>query len=356
MPITTQQIIAALSQVEDPDLKKDLVTLNMVKDIVIDKKNIHFTVVLTTPSCPLKDHIKNACITAIHHLVDNEAIVEVNMTAQVTSHKKSNELSNIKNIIAVASGKGGVGKSTVSTNLAIALSQAGSKVGLVDADIYGPSIPLMFGLENEKPFVELKDGKNIMLPHKKFGLELMSVGFLLDSSTAVVWRGPMVSKAFSQLIGDTQWGELDYLIVDLPPGTGDIHITIAQQWSLTGVVIVTTPQQVAVSDARKATAMFLSPQIHIPILGIVENMSYFTPPELPDKQYYIFGKGGGQSLATEFRVPLLVQIPINQTIREGSDRGTPISLEKNTPISSVFERLASSVAQQISIHNAKNSN
>ncbi|MCS7074971.1 MAG: Mrp/NBP35 family ATP-binding protein, partial [Bacteroidia bacterium] len=272
--ITEEQVWNALRQVDDPDLKRDIVSLGMVKDLKIEGKRVSFTVVLTTPACPMKEMIQTACIRAVQLLVSPEVEVQVTMSAHVTSQPNKQSFAGIKNIIAVASGKGGVGKSTIASNLAISLAQLGAKVGLLDADIYGPSIPVMFGLEEARPFVQQLEGKNKMIPLEKYGIQLNSIGFLVEKSQAIVWRGPMASNALRQLISDTLWDNLDYLVIDLPPGTGDIHITIAQGLPLTGAIIVTTPQEVALSDARKGIAMFLAPAVNVPVLGIVENMSW----------------------------------------------------------------------------------
>ncbi len=291
MPISEQQVLDALRHVEDPDLKQDLVTLNMIRDLKIDGQHVSFTVVLTTPACPMKDMIHNACVNAVKTLVDKDAEVDVTMTAQVQEDKKNaaNRVSGIKNIIAVASGKGGVGKSTVAANLAVALKNSGAKVGLLDADIYGPSVPTLFGLEGEQPKVHEQDGKQFMEPLEVDGLQLISLGFLVPPGQSVIWRGPMASKALQQLLVDTLWDELDYLVVDLPPGTGDIHITIVQQFPLTGAVVVTTPQNVALSDVRKAIGMFVAQQINVPVLGLVENMAWFETADVPGKKYHLFG-------------------------------------------------------------------
>ncbi|TXK37097.1 Mrp/NBP35 family ATP-binding protein [Pontibacter qinzhouensis] len=355
MAITKEDILKALSYVEEPDLGKDLVTLNMIEQVEVDGKNISFTVILTTPACPLKDLIRNACITAIHTMVDKEANVTVNMTSRVTSGRtgSGDVLKGVKNIIAVASGKGGVGKSTVTTNLAIALAQSGAKVGLIDADISGPSIPTMFGTEQIRPgMVQGDHGKNYIVPVEKFGIKMMSIGFLTPPDSAVIWRGPMASSALKQFISDVEWGELDYLLLDLPPGTSDIHLTMVQVLPVTGAVIVTTPQKVALADATKGLQMFLQPQINVPVLGIVENMAYFTPAELPENKYYIFGEGGGQMLADKYNVPLLGQVPLVQSIRESGDAGTPVVLQNDSPASGVFKELAQAVAQQVSVRNA----
>lgn len=352
--ITKEQVLEALSNVIDPDLKKDLVTLNMIEDVKIEGKNVAFTVVLTTPACPMKDMIYNACVNAIVHFVDSEAKPDITMSSRVTT-KRDNEqplLPRVKNIIAVASGKGGVGKSTVAANLAVALADLGAKVGLVDADIYGPSIPIMFDVVDEKPLVRMVDGQQKMVPVESYGIKLLSIGFFADTSQAIVWRGPMASKALTQLFRDADWGELDYLLIDLPPGTGDIHLTLVGSVPLTGAVVVTTPQRVALADAEKGVSMFQLPTINVPVLGIVENMSWFTPAELPDNKYFIFGENGGKDLAEKLNVPLLGQIPLVQSIREAGDVGRPAGLQENTPIGNAFLELAKRVAQQVAIRNA----
>src|SRR5476651_1010022 len=304
MIITKEQVLAALSNVEEPDLKKDLVTLNMVEDVQIDGNKVSFSIILTTPACPLKAMIENACRNAILYLVSKEAEVHINMNSSVTTQKNTG-VPRVKNIIAVASGKGGVGKSTVAVNLALALAKTGAKVGLIDADIYGPSIPIMFGLENVRPRSTEVDGKTRIEPIEKYGIKLLSIGFFTDPNQPVPWRGPMVSTAVKQLFNDADWGELDYLIVDLPPGTGDIHITVTQSFPVTGAVIVTTPQNVALADAKKGIGMFMMDAINVPILGVIENMAYFTPAELPENKYYIFGQDGGKKLAAQIGVPFL---------------------------------------------------
>jgi ATP-binding protein involved in chromosome partitioning len=354
MSITKQQVLDALSNVEEPDLKKDLVTLNMIRDVAIDGKNVSFTVVLTTPACPLKALIERACINAIIHFVDESAQVTVNMTADVTS-RRANEnpvLPGVKNIIAVASGKGGVGKSTVAVNLAVALAQTGAKVGLIDADIYGPSLPIMFGVENERLFVNERDGRQFMVPIEKFGVKMLSIGFMVDPTQAIVWRGPMASKALKQLFSDADWGELDYLFIDLPPGTGDIHLTLVSAVPVTGAVIVSTPQKVALADARKGIAMFQMDSIKVPVLGLIENMAWFTPAELPENKYYIFGKDGCKNLANELNVPFLGQIPLVQRICDGGDNGEPIVLEETSQAAMHFMSVAGNMAQQVAIRNA----
>ncbi|MEI6757211.1 MAG: Mrp/NBP35 family ATP-binding protein [Chlorobium sp.] len=350
--IDEAQIIEALATVLDPDLKKDLVTLCMIEDIRIESGNkVSFTVVLTTPACPLKEQIKQSCIDAVKSHVPEATSIEVNMTSKVTSscdHHHCNHdrpLKNVKNIIAVASGKGGVGKSTVAVNLAVSLAKTGAKVGLIDADLYGPSIPTMFGLVNAKP--EVVD-KNI-IPLEKFGVQLMSIGFLIDTDTAVIWRGPMASSAIKQFIAEVDWKELDYLIFDLPPGTGDIQITIAQTIPLSGAVIVTTPQDVALADVSKAVSMFR--KLNVPLLGLIENMSYY---ELPDgTKDYIFGHHGGEIFAKVHGLAFLGSIPIDRAVREGGDSGTPYVLDHpDSAPTKAINQAAMEIARQVSITNA----
>ncbi|MFT3678748.1 MAG: Mrp/NBP35 family ATP-binding protein [Ferruginibacter sp.] len=353
--MTQEDILKALSNVQEPDLGKDLVTLNMVKDIEINGNNVSFTVVLTTPACPMKDMIMNACINAVKLLVNKEAIVTVNFTSNTSSNRQDAKtlLSGVKNIITVVSGKGGVGKSTVSANLALALAQGGAKVGLMDADIYGPSQHIMFGIRGERPL--MKDdgtGKGKIVPIERYGIKVMSIGLLVDEKQAVVWRGPMVSSAIRQFVGDVDWGDLDYLIIDMPPGTGDIHLTIMQAVPVTGVIVVTTPQLVALADAKKGIAMFAQAQLPVPVIGLVENMSYFTPAELPENKYYIFGKNGGKNLAAEFDIPFLGQVPIVQSICEGGDLGIPVMVSDDTVTKKAFVEFAGNAARGIAINNA----
>lgn len=355
MNITKEQVLHALGHVEEPDLKKDLVTLNMIQDIKIDGNRLSFSVILTTPACPLKAMIENACRNAIGYFISKDIEVSINMTSHVTTQKNTG-VPGVKNIIAVASGKGGVGKSTVAVNLALGLAQAGAKVGLIDADIYGPSIPIMFGLEGARPKASQVGGKTRIEPIEKYGIKLLSIGFFTDPNQPVPWRGPMVSTAVKQLFNDADWGELDYLVVDLPPGTGDIHITVTQTFPVTGAVIVTTPQNVALADAKKGIGMFLMPAINVPLLGIVENMSYFTPAELPDNKYYIFGQGGGQKLAHQLEVPFLGEIPLVKSISESGDAGKPVMLDEQNPMNKAFMDMAKKVAQQVAINNAEANN
>jgi ATP-binding protein involved in chromosome partitioning len=354
--MTTEKILEALSNVQEPDLGKDLVTLNMVKDIEINGNDVSFTVVLTTPACPMKDMISNACVNAIKILVNKDANVKVNFTSNTTTKRTDpgSVLPKVKNIIAVVSGKGGVGKSTVAANLALALSQGGAKVGLMDADIYGPSVPIMFGLRGERPMMmDVGNDKGMIVPLEKYGIKIMSIGFLVDEKNAVVWRGPMASSAIRQFVTDVFWDELDYLVVDMPPGTGDIHLTLVQTVPVTGVVIVTTPQDVALADAKKGIAMFGQAQVNVPIIGLVENMSYFTPAELPNNKYYIFGKEGGRRLAEEYDLPFLGQIPLVQSIREGGDQGVPIMMSNDEITKKAFEEFAAVAVRSIAMRNAK---
>ncbi|MBL7926896.1 MAG: Mrp/NBP35 family ATP-binding protein [Bacteroidia bacterium] len=351
--ITPEQVIDALRNVNDPDLKKDLVTLNMIQDVAVNDLEVSFTVVLTTPACPMKEFIKNACINAIIHYVDASARVTVNLTAQVNTNRTGeSDLPGVKNIIAIASGKGGVGKSTVAANLAVALAQTGASVGLVDADIYGPSQPLMFNATHERLFVKEVNGWQVMEPVERYGVKLLSIGFLTDPDQAIVWRGPMASKALRQLFFDANWGNLDYLLIDLPPGTGDIHLTLVSAVPVTGAVVISTPQQVALADARKGIGMFTMPNIQVPVLGLIENMAFFTPLELPDNKYYIFGKDGCKNLASEINVPFLGEIPLVQSICESGDKGMPVVLDDNNPASIAFYQVARNVAQQVAIRNA----
>jgi ATP-binding protein involved in chromosome partitioning len=351
--MTDNEVLKALSGVQEPDLKKDLVTLNMVRDIVIDGESISFTVILTTPACPLKEKIAADCVKAIKN-INPAANIEVNFDSSTTTIRadKSTVLPGVKNIIAVVSGKGGVGKSTVSANLALALAQGGAAVGLMDADIYGPSVPIMFGVRGERPQMADIDGKGMILPLERYGIKLLSIGLLVDEKNAVVWRGPMASSAIRQFITDVNWGELDYLVIDMPPGTGDIHLTLVQTAPVTGIVVVTTPQDVALADARKGIAMFGQAQMNVPIIGLVENMSYFTPAELPTHKYYIFGKEGGKRLADEYDIPFLGQIPLVQAIREGGDIGVPIMMGDDAITKEAFSEFAGIVARSVSMRNA----
>ena len=352
--MTNEAILQALSNVQEPDLGKDLVTLNMVKDIVIDGDAVSFTIVLTTPACPMKDMMRTASENAIKLLVNKQAKVTVNFTANTTSTRKDDQkvLGGVKNIIAVVSGKGGVGKSTISANLALALAEGGASVGLMDADIYGPSVPIMFRVRGARPMMKEVDGKGMIVPLEKFGIKLMSIGLLVDEKNAVVWRGPMASSAIRQFVTDVDWGELDYLVIDMPPGTGDIHLTLMQTVPVTGAIIVTTPQNVALADAKKGIAMFGQAQINVPIIGLVENMAYFTPAELPNNKYYLFGKEGGKKLAEEYDLSFLGQIPLVQTIREGGDEGIPAMVGSDEITKNAFRNFTAQSVRNIALRNA----
>ncbi len=354
----SEQIISsvreALSTVIDPDFKKDLVTLNMVKDIEVDDTTIRCTIELTTPACPLKEQLESESKTAIHKYVGGNYAIEITFTSKVTTLRdiKSEVLQGVKNIIVVASGKGGVGKSTVSVNLALTLAQSGASVGIMDADIYGPSIPTMLGLKGKRPSLQKVEDKHKIVPVQYNDIKVMSIGFLIEEKQAVVWRGAMVTSALRQFVTDVLWEDLDYLVIDMPPGTGDIHLTLSQLVPITGAIIVTTPQEVALADARKALSMFTMEQIHIPILGIVENMAYFIPPDMPEKRYAIFGEGGARKLAEEYDTEVLGNIPIEIPIREGGDEGTPAVLWHQNSAFTTFNHLAKNIARKIAINNA----
>ncbi|MFY0628559.1 MAG: Mrp/NBP35 family ATP-binding protein [Reichenbachiella sp.] len=351
MEIKQEDVLKALKNVQDPDLKKDLVTLGMIQNIEITESTLSFSVVLTTPACPLKEQIKNDCLKAIAEL-SSGLTVNIDMTSNVTSARsKSFTLPTVKNIIAVASGKGGVGKSTVTANLAVALAKSGASVGVIDADIFGPSIPTMFNCEHVQPEMVKEGDKNLIVPIQQYGVQLISIGFLTPQDNAIIWRGPMASSALKQFISDAKWDELDYLLIDLPPGTSDIHLTLVQSVPVSGAIIVTSPQKVAIADAKKGLGMFKQPQINVPILGVVENMAYFTPEELPDNKYYLFGQDGGKKLAEKEEVPFLGEIPIVQSIRESGDSGYPAVMKEGIT-EDAFTDLAQAVARQVAIRNA----
>ncbi|MCU0452624.1 MAG: iron-sulfur cluster carrier protein ApbC [Bacteroidetes bacterium] len=347
LSLNEQNILQSLRAVRDPDLHRDIVTLGFVKNLTISDGDVAFDLVLTTPSCPVRDQFVIDCEKAIRTSIDGVRKVDVRLSSSVTTHthaQKESVLPGVKNTIAVASGKGGVGKSTVAVNLAVSLAMDGAKVGLVDADIYGPSIPTMFGI-NERPRVS----QNKLYPLEKYGVKVMSIGFLVDPMQAVIWRGPMASGAVKQFMGDVEWGELDYLIFDLPPGTGDIQLTIVQTIPLTGAVIVTTPQDVALADARKGLVMFN--KVNVPVLGIVENMSHFICSHCGQRED-IFDSGGGKRTATELHVPFLGEIPIDTKIRVGGDSGHPVVHgEPTSPRSEIIRNIARQLAAQVSIRN-----
>ena len=346
--ITEEKVLAALAHVDDPDLKKDLVTLGMIQNLNIGDR-ISFDLVLTTPACPMKDMMVNACKTAIRMMVDTAIAVDINVTSQVSTTRQADAvLPGVKNVIAVGSGKGGVGKSTVAVSLALALRKAGATVGLLDADIYGPSIPTMFGVSEAPPMMQ-KGDKQVIVPVERQGIKLLSIGLMAAPDQAIVWRGPMISSAFRQFINDTEWGELDYLIIDLPPGTGDVQITLSQLVPLTGLIIVTTPQEVAMADARRAISMFRLPSVAKPILGVVENMAYFVPDDAPEKKYHIFGEGGGRRLASETGLDFLGELPLTQAYRAQADAG---EIDTNSHFFEPYMALAAEVARKVSIVNS----
>lgn len=351
---TKDQIIETLRHVIHPDLGKNMVELNMVDDIVIEGEQVSFSLKFQKPKDPLIPSIRKACFKAIITYLGAEVVIKkinIKVPEQEVAPAKEQPLSGVKNIIAVASGKGGVGKSTISTNLAVALAATGAKVGLIDADIFGPSIPKMFKVEDAKPFVKKVDGNDVITPVENYGVKMLSVGFFVNPDDALIWRGPMATGALKQLIEQGDWGELDYLLIDLPPGTSDIHITLVQTIPVTGAVIVTTPQDVALADAIKGINMFKGKGIEVPVLGLIENMSWFTPEELPDNKYYIFGKDGGKRLADKVGVDLLGQIPIVQSIREGGDEGVPVALNQDSVMGKAFSELAGKVQKEIEKRN-----
>jgi ATP-binding protein involved in chromosome partitioning len=346
--ISKEAVLKALSNVEDPDLKKDLVTLNMIQKLEIEGHKVSFDLVLTTPACPMKDMLHNACVNAVKLLVNSAAEVNINITHNMKPQENA-EIKGVKHIIAVASGKGGVGKSTVAAGLAMSLRSKGATVGLLDADIYGPSIPTLFNL-HEPPAVQKQDGVDMMIPHEKFGIKLLSIGFLTNPGQAVVWRGPMVSSAFKQFTREVIWGDLDYLIIDLPPGTGDVQISLSQLKGVSGVVMVSTPQRMSTADVVRAIDMFTQPAINMPIIGMVQNLSYFSPPELPNNKYYLFGKDGAKELAAEHNLPFLGELPFATNIQGLSDEGTIDSPEFHgnfTAITDEVIRRVSILAAQV---------
>jgi len=347
MPENIDRIMQALKEVLYFAKGADLITLNMVRNIAVDGNKVSFSIVLPKEDKKSQPVLKKLCEQAIKNNFDENAEVSVNFTVEYPS------LAEVKHIIAIGSGKGGVGKSTVAANLAIALHKIGNRVGLLDADIFGPSIPIMFDVAGDKPTIDPDSESGKIIPVEKYGIKVQSVAFFVEPSQALVWRGPMASNALNQLIGDTKWGELDFLVVDLPPGTSDIHLTLAQQYPLDGIAIVSTPQEVALADARKAFSMFNQESIRVPVLGLIENMSYFTPPELPDKKYYLFGKQGGRRLADQERVNLLAEIPIVESICESGDQGSPVVLDENSEVYRVFINLAHNI--QAIVENKKNS-
>ena len=338
-----QQIIDALQHVRYPGTGKNLVEGGMLEDdIRISGLEVSFSLIFEKDNDPFRKSVVKAAETAIHTYVDENAAVHIHTKfVKQNMAPKSDSVENLRaaQVIAIHSGKGGVGKSTISANIAIALAKMGYKVGLLDADIHGPSIPKMFHTEGCRPISTPVNGRNLIEPIEQYGVKMLSIGFFVDPQQAVVWRGGMASNAIKQLIQDANWGELDYFLIDLPPGTSDIHLTLVQHLHLTGAIVVTTPQPVALVDARKGVDMFMNEKIHVPVLGLVENMAWFTPAELPNNRYYIFGKDGGKQLAEELNIPLLGQVPLVQSIREGGDEGTPIALQDGHPAAKMFEEI-----------------
>ena len=355
MTLYPNLILEALRHVRYPGTGNDIVSSGMVQDnIRIEGNKVSFSILFEKPNDPFAKSVVKAAEQAVLTYIGEDVEIKGNIAIETKPQappKPVSILPNVKNILAVFSGKGGVGKSTVSANLAVSLASLGYKVGLLDADIHGPSVPKMFGVEHEHPFVEENEGKHTIIPIEKYGVKLMSIGFFVDQESALVWRGSMSSNALKQLITDADWGELDFFVMDLPPGTGDIHLTLVQTMGITGAVAVTTPQDVALADARKGINMFLGDKVNVPVLGLVENMAWFTPAELPENKYYIFGKDGGKKLCEELNIPLLGQIPIVQSIREGGDSGRPVSIDEETITALAFRNLAKEVVERVEYRN-----
>ena len=355
MTIYPQLILDALKTVRYPGTGKDLIEMGMVEDnIRIDGMNVTFSLLFDKPNDPFIRSVVKAAETAILTYVSPDVNIKNNITVkarQLARPEPDKLLPEVKNIIAVSSGKGGVGKSTVAANLAVALAGLGYKVGLLDADIFGPSQPKMFNLEEARPYMVEVGGRELIEPAENYGVKMLSIGFFVNKEDAVLWRGAMASNALKQLIGDANWGELDYFLIDLPPGTSDIHLTVVQTLAMTGAIVVSTPQAVALADARKGINMFTNDKVNVPILGLVENMAWFTPAELPENKYYIFGKEGAKQLAEQMNVPLLGQIPIVQSICESGDKGTPVALDENTVTGRAFLQLAAAVVRQVDRRN-----
>ncbi|RPH31752.1 MAG: iron-sulfur cluster carrier protein ApbC [Bacteroidales bacterium] len=355
MEISSNSVLEVLKQVLHPEHGKDIVNLGMVQKLLANDNKIDFTLTFTKVNDPFASSIKKACTRAIEEKFGKDIVLEIKIKANVapkveSPYKAKASVSRVKNIIAIASGKGGVGKSTISANLAVAVARTGAKVGLIDADIFGPTIPKMFNVEGVQPVMIKEDGMDLIEPVKSFGVKVLSIGFFVQPDNALIWRGPMATSALKQLIHQGAWGDLDYLFIDLPPGTSDIHLTMVQEIKVTGAVIVSTPQDVALSAAIRGVSMFTSESIKIPILGFVENMAWFTPEELPNNKYYIFGKDGCKKLAERMKLPLLGQIPIVQGIREGGDNGNPAALGEGI-MAKAFEQLAKNVISQVEIRN-----
>ncbi|MCH7525389.1 MAG: Mrp/NBP35 family ATP-binding protein [Bacteroidetes bacterium] len=352
MKLNKQDIYKALETITVPGEGKNMVESGALKNVMTFGDEVIVDITITNPTLQAKKKTEVDIMKTIHDIIYEKAKVTVNVKVDAPAKPtpnviKGKSIPGIQNIVAIASGKGGVGKSTVTANLAVTLAKMGFKVGILDADIYGPSIPIMFDLETERPRAVTIDGKSKMKPVENYGVKVLSIGFFTQPDQAVVWRGPMASKALNQMIFDAAWGELDFMLIDLPPGTGDIHLSIMQALPLTGAVIVSTPQKVALADARKGVAMFQQDSINVPVLGIIENMAFFTPEELPNNKYYIFGKEGAKHLAEDLQVPFLGEIPLVQSIREAGDIGRPVALQTATPLEQAFEKLTQNVVQEV---------
>lgn len=350
MKLDRKEILAALETITIAGEGKNMVESGAVKNVLTFGDEVVVDLVISTPAMHIKKRAEDDIKKLIHEKFSPDAVVKVNIKVETPEQNlnqiKGKPIPGISNIIAVASGKGGVGKSTVTANLAVSLAKMGFKVGVLDADIYGPSMPIMFDVENEKPLSIEVDGKSKMKPIESYEIKLLSIGFFTSPSQAVIWRGPMAAKALNQMIFDAAWGELDFMLIDLPPGTGDIHLSIMQSLPITGAVVVSTPQAVALADAKKGVSMFLSDSINVPVLGIIENMAYFTPEELPNNKYYIFGKEGAKNLAADLNVPFLGEVPLVQSIREAGDYGRPAALQTASVIENVFEEITRNVVQE----------
>ena len=354
MYFNENQVMEVLRKVVHPASNKNIVSLGLIRELHTENGKVRFTLSFRNSNDPLRTSLQKACKQILKEQLDPDLEVEIALHSEIQPIGKSEKsfLSQVNNIIAIASGKGGVGKSTVAVNLAIVFAQSGAKVGLIDADIFGPSVPKMLGVENEQPVIKKGIEGDVIIPVECYGIKTLSMGFFVNPADATIWRGPMASNAFQQLMGDADWGELDYLFVDLPPGTSDIHLTLVQSVAVTGAIIVSTPQEIALADAIKGINMFRNPTIHVPILGLIENMAWFTPEELPENRYYIFGKDGGKKLATEYAIPFLGQIPLVQGIRESGDAGEPAVLNKN-PIHEAFKFVADNLEKEIIRRNAE---
>ncbi len=354
MELDKENVLKALEKVDEPDLKQDIVSADLISDLEVEGNKVSFQVKVQNPAMHARKRMEEACDFAIEREFGKEVETEIKVKGipqEERSEEQREVLPGVKNIVAVASGKGGVGKSTITANLAVALAQKGYKVGLIDADIYGPSIPTMFDLQDEKPSARDVNGKQMIVPLENHGVKLLSIGFFADAEQAIVWRGPMATKAIDQLFKDVDWGELDHMLIDVPPGTGDIHLSLVQTAPLTGAVIASTPQEVALSDAKKGVNMFRLDSVGVPVLGLVENMAYFTPEELPDHKYYIFGKEGAKRLSEQMKVPFLGEIPLVQSIRESGDAGRPAVLQENTPNAEAFQKLSDAYLEELEKRN-----